>query len=122
MNLKNEMEDRKRAYIELEEASWGKTQILSTVSHELKTPLTSIVGYVDRLLLDQEKVGPLNPRQQRYLEAVHEDSHRLKALIDDLLDISRIESGSLELNVTELNVREEVEAAVRPMQLQFDEK
>ena len=98
---------------ELEQASLAKTQILSTVSHELKTPLTSIIGYADRLLLEQEKVGPLNDRQQRYLETVQDNSRRLKVLIDDLLDVSRIESGTLELKLCALDVRREVQAAVK---------
>ena len=101
---------------ELEQASLAKTQILSTVSHELKTPLTSIIGYADRLLLEQEKVGPLNDRQQRYLETVQDNSRRLKVLIDDLLDVSRIESGTLELKLCALDVRREVQAAVKLVQ------
>ena len=106
---------------ELEEASLAKTQILSTVSHELKTPLTSIACYTDRVLLEREAVGPLNERQQRYLETVRENTYRLKALIGDLLDISRIESGSLELTPVMLDLRLEVEDAVRSMQAQINE-
>lgn len=70
---------------ELEKASLAKTLILSTVSHDLKTPLTGIVCYVDRILLQPELVGPINDRQRRYLETVQENSYRLMALIDDLL-------------------------------------
>ena len=106
---------------ELEEASLAKTQILSTVSHELKTPLTSIACYTDRVLLERKAVGPLNERQQRYLETVRENTYRLKALIGDLLDISRIESGSLELTPVMLDLRLEVEDAVRSMQAQINE-
>jgi len=123
LTLKREMDSRKFAYIELgeknqelEQESLAKTQILSTVTHELKTPLTSIMGYVERILLQQERVGPLNERQQRYLETVQESAHQLKNLIDVLLDVSRIESGSFELNLTELDVQWEIEEVVRSMQ------
>ena len=104
---------------ELREESLAKSQILSTVTHELKTPLTSIVGYADRMLLRRDTVGPLNERQERYMENVQEEAHRLKTLIDDLLDTSRIESGSLELKLTELDVQREIEHAINSLRDQF---
>ena len=129
LTLKQEMDNRKLANIELEEKnreleeeSLAKTQILSTVTHELKTPLTSIVGYIDRMLLQRERVGPLNERQERYLETVQRNGRRLKVLIDDLLDVSRIESGSLELSFAELDVQREAEEVVRSVQDQIKEK
>lgn len=122
LTLKQEMDSRKRAYAKLEQESLAKTQILATVTHELRTPLTSIMGYVDMLLVHQEKVGSLNERQQKYLDYVQEDSRILKALIDDLLDISRIEADSLELTITELEVQPEIEHVIRSLQNQFAEK
>lgn len=107
---------------QLEQASLAKTQILSTATHELKTPLTSIVGYVDRLLLPQESVGPLNDRQRRYLETVQKNARRLKSLVDDLLDISRIEAGNLELKISNLNVNQEIDDALQSMQTQIQQK
>jgi Amt family ammonium transporter len=106
----------------LEAASLAKTQILSTATHELKTPLTSIVGYVDRILLRQDRVGRLNEKQQHYLEIVQKNAHRLKALVDDLLDVSRIEAGSLELALLDLDVRHEIIDAIQLMQNQINEK
>ena len=82
--LAKELEEKN---VELELASAAKTLILSTVSHELKTPLTSVVGYTCRLLYS-ESVGPLNERQRSYIEIIRDDSLRLMALIEDLLDIS----------------------------------
>jgi len=127
--IENRLAERRRAEIELErknreleEASLAKTQILATASHELKTPLTGIIGYVDRMLLRQDTVGLLNERQQRYLETVQESSLRLKALIDDLLEVSRIESNSLELTLVELDVRREVQHIVSSMHTQTSEK
>jgi signal transduction histidine kinase len=107
---------------ELERASLAKTQILSTATHELKTPLTSIVGYVDRMLLQQNTVGELNEKQQRYMETVQKNAHRLKALVDDLLDVSRIEGGTLELKLVDMDVQQEVEEVVQSMQNQVRDK
>ncbi len=144
LELKLEMERRQSAYVsdleeknrelqaafaelekknqELEEASLAKTHILSTATHELKTPLTSIIGYIDIILLRQNKIGPLNEKQQRYLQTAQRNSYRLKSLVDDLLDISRIESGGLELTPAELELWPEIEEIVTAMQTQIDEK
>ena len=112
----------RRAYASLERESVAKTQILSTVTHELKTPLTSIMGCVERLLVHREKVGPLNDRQQKYLKYIQEDSRILRALIDDLLDTSRLEAGNLELTLIQLDVQPEIERVVQSVQNQFAEK
>ena len=129
LTLKREMDGRRHAYAELEEKnqeleeeSVAKTQILSTVTHELKTPLSSITGYVDRMLLQRERVGPLNERQEKYLETVQRNGRQLKALIDDLLDVSRIESGSLELHLVELDLQREIEEVVSALQDQITGK
>ena len=108
-----ELEQKNR---DLEEAGLAKMQILSTASHELKTPLTSIVGYIDRMLLQRESVGELNERQEKYLEIVKKNSYRLKSLVDDLLEISRIESGGIVLDLTLVDVAAELEAAVQSVQ------
>ena len=68
-----------------------KTNLVSTVSHELKTPLTSIRMGLHLLL--EEKIGPLNPKQLELLLAAREDSERLLRMINDLLDLARLESG-----------------------------
>lgn len=129
LSLKQETEARKCAYIELEEKnqelaqeSLAKTQILTTATHEFKTPLTGIVACVDRLLLDRDTVGPLNERQERYLEQIEGISLRLNTLIDDLLAISRIESGSLELSLKKMQVLPGVQEAVESTQILLAEK
>ncbi len=114
-----ELEQKNR---DLEEAGLAKMRILSTASHELKTPLTSIVGYIDRMLLQRETVGELNDRQERYLEIVKKNSYRLKALVDDLLDISRIESGGIVLALAAVDVGSELEDAVRSVQTHVERK
>ena len=107
---------------QLEQESQAKSLILSTVSHELKTPLTSIVSQVYILLRQQDKVGPLNERQQRHVETVQRNADRLKILIDDLLDITGIESGTLKLVLMDLDVRWEIEDIVRSLENQIYEK
>jgi len=122
LNLELAMAELAKKNKELEQASLAKTQILSTASHELKTPLTSIVGFVDRILLREDTVGPLNETQRGYLETVRRNAHRLKSLVDDLLDISRIEAGGLELTIMDLDVKQEIEDALHSMQTQIQEK
>ncbi len=87
-----------------------KNEFVSTVSHELRTPLTSIKGYVD-LILDGD-AGEINDIQREFLSIVQENSDRLVELINDMLDISRIESGRIHLKVEPLYVSDLVEGAV----------
>ena len=72
-----------------------KSEFVATVSHELRTPMTSIKGYVEILLMGA--AGELNEQQSRFLEVVRENNDRLAVLVNDLLDISKIESGRISL-------------------------
>jgi DNA-binding response OmpR family regulator len=87
-----------------------KNEFVSTVSHELRTPLTSIKGYVD-LILDGD-AGEINDIQREFLGIVKENSDRLVELINEMLDISRIESGRVHLKVEPMSVQDAVEGAV----------
>jgi signal transduction histidine kinase len=120
--LKHEMDQNLLANVKLSNESLAKSQILATATHELKSPLTSIVGYVDSLLLQQESIGPLNGLQNQFLRAVQRNAHRLKSLIDALLDVSRIESGSLEFTLEEISVREVIDDVVICLNGQAQEK
>lgn len=83
--------DRERALVhQLRELDRTKTNFLSTVSHELRTPLTSITGYIE-LLRDS---ADLDPTASRMLDVIERNSYRLNSLIEDLLTLSRIESGA----------------------------
>jgi signal transduction histidine kinase len=79
-----------------------KSDMVSTVSHELKTPLTSVQMVVHLLL--EEVVGPLNPKQVELLLAARQDSDRLLAMVNDLLDLTRIEQGRLALDIEPVTV------------------
>ena len=72
-----------------------KTQFVSLVSHELRTPMTSIKGFTD-MILDGD-AGPIDDQVREYLDIVKINTDRLKALIDDTLNITRIETGRVDL-------------------------
>src|SRR5882762_7727999 len=80
---------------EAERGSRFKDQFLSTMSHELRTPLNAVLGFSD--LLADEAYGPLNDRQRRYVEHIHTGGKHLLTLISDILDLSKIEAGRMEL-------------------------
>jgi PAS domain S-box-containing protein len=111
--------ERKRAEAELlaakqaaEQASRLKSGFLSTMSHELRTPLTAIMGYAGLL-----RLGPLDPEAAADVDQIARSADQLLELIDDLLDLSRIEAGKLELATDDVDVAAvlaEVAAAVRP--------
>jgi len=92
-----------------------KRGVISTVSHQLKTPLTSIRMAIH--LLFEEKVGPLNEKQAELLVAAREDSDRLYDILNNLLDISRIESGRVQMEFHAFSPREMVLEAIEPMRI-----
>src|SRR5262249_59516457 len=77
-----------------------KSEFLANVSHELRTPLTAIKGFVDNML--DGLTGEMTPGQLRYLTRIKANTDRLARLINDLLDLTRIEAGRLELRPTSL--------------------
>ncbi len=80
---------------EVERANRLKSEFLASMSHELRTPLHTIIGFSE--LLSEELEGPLNDKQKRFVEHIHKDSLHLLELINDVLDLSKIEAGRLEL-------------------------
>ncbi|MDQ3812232.1 MAG: response regulator, partial [Chloroflexota bacterium] len=94
----------------LREADRLKDEFMAVVSHELRTPLTAISGYADILL--RKLSGPLNERQERQVVGVREASRRLLALINDLLDVSRLEAGTLDLHLAAVEPADAIERAV----------
>lgn len=92
------------------EAARAKSEFVSTVSHELRTPMTSIKGYADLLLMGA--AGELSDEQNRFVDIICTNADRLSGLVNDLLDISRIEAGRIELELDELQVGDVVEQVV----------
>jgi signal transduction histidine kinase len=101
---------------EVERANRLKSEFLASMSHELRTPLHTIIGFAD--LLAEELKGPLNSDQQRFVEHIQRDSRHLLELINDILDLSKIESGRLELNLELFKAADaimETLASLRPL-------
>jgi len=102
------------------EADRAKTEFVSTVSHELRTPMTSIKGYADLLLLGA--AGVVNENQHRFLSVIKSNADRLSVLVNDLLDISRIESGRVKLDFKMLSVETVVEQSLAALRGKIEEK
>ncbi len=92
------------------EADRLKSAFLATMSHELRTPLNSIIGFTGILL--QELAGPLNPEQRKQMEMVQSSSRHLLALINDVLDISKIEAGQLVLSSDTFDLQTSIQKTV----------
>jgi signal transduction histidine kinase len=105
---------------ELRELSESKTRFLSTVSHELKTPLTSVTAFTDLVLRNTD--SNLTERQVGHLEIVRRNSQRLNVLIDDLLDVSRIDAGRLRIQAINFDVRPVLQNLLDGLAPVFDEK
>ncbi|HVP00050.1 MAG TPA: PAS domain S-box protein [Bryobacteraceae bacterium] len=103
---------------EIERANRLKTEFVASMSHELRTPLHTIIGFAE--LVAEELEGPLNEKQKRFIGHIYKDSLHLLELINDVLDISRIEAGRLELRKTTFDLTaatDEVLATIRPQAL-----
>jgi PAS domain S-box-containing protein len=102
--------------LELEGASLSKDRFLSSMSHELRTPLNAIIGFTGTLLM--KLAGPLTVDQDKQLRTVQGSARHLLSLINDLLDITKIESGKVELKLESIPCREMLEsvgATLRPL-------
>jgi GAF domain-containing protein len=95
---------------QLEIASRHKSEFLATMSHELRTPLNAIIGFSEVLL--QQMFGPLNPKQSEYLDDVLSSGRHLLGLINDILDLSKIEAGRMELDVDTFSLVEALQNGV----------
>jgi PAS domain S-box-containing protein len=102
-----------------ESANRTKSRFLATMSHELRTPLNAIIGFSD--MLKSELFGPLTPRYQEYSELIHESGTLLLDLINDILDMSKIEAGKFELSLETFDASESVESCLRLMKAKADQ-
>ncbi len=97
-----------------------KNEFISTVSHELRTPLTPILGYIDLIL--KGDAGEINEIQEEFLELVSQNTERLSLLINDLLNIEKIESGKILMNLKKVSFSGLVLNAVKTMEPQAKQK
>jgi PAS domain S-box-containing protein len=102
------------------EANRAKSEFVSNVSHELRTPLTSIKGYTD--LLFMEAAGMVNERQRNFLRTIKSNAERLTALLNDLLEISRMETGRIRLDVGDVDLAHVIQDAADSLRPQMEEK
>lgn len=109
-----------RANRKLRELDTMKSTFLANMSHEFRTPMNAIIGYTD-LLIDQVD-GPVNEEQQKSLMKIATNSKHLLQLINDILDISKIESGKGDLQVVQLNPKELIESVVPTFEPLLKEK
>src|SRR5919197_4071235 len=99
----NRMSDElQRLYQELESASQHKSDFLATMSHELRTPLNAIIGFSE--VLHEQMFGELNEQQLGYVEDVLDAGRHLLSLINDILDLAKVESGRMELELAEVSL------------------
>jgi len=101
----------KEARVEAESANIAKSEFLANMSHELRTPLNHIIGFTDLVL--NKSFGELNETQSDYLNDVLESSHHLLSLINDILDLSRVESGKLTIEKTILSLPHLIENSLK---------
>ena len=107
----NRMNDElHRLYTELEAASQHKSDFLANMSHELRTPLNAVIGFSQ--VLRDEMVGPVNEKQAEYLDDITSSGNHLLSLINDVLDLSKVEAGQVELEVRPFSLREALNRGV----------
>jgi PAS domain S-box-containing protein len=106
--LERRVDERTR---ELGRALRAKDEFLASMSHELRTPLNAILGLSESLA--EQSAGPLNEKQERYVRTIRESGNHLLSLINDILDLARIEASQIVLNITEVDVKQVCQASLR---------
>ena len=124
IGLERRVEERTRALADkahqLERASRVKSEFLASMSHELRTPLNGIIGFTE--FLHDEKPGPLLPKQKEYLNDVLDSARHLLQLINEVLDIAKVEAGKIEFHPSSLSVAQAIGEARTVIQGSADKK
>jgi signal transduction histidine kinase len=110
VNVNRMNDELRRLYRELEAASEHKSEFLANMSHELRTPLNAIIGFSQ--VLRERMFGEVNEKQEEYLDDILTSANHLLALINDVLDLSKVEAGQVELEVAPFSLREALERGV----------
>jgi len=125
--LRGEIQQRMEAVAEMQSATLeahranqAKSQFLANMSHELRTPMNHVIGFTEIVL--SEKVGELNPAQLEYLGDVVSSGRHLLAIINDILDLSRVEAGKSELEYGEVDPRSLLHESLRIVEDQAEQK
>jgi signal transduction histidine kinase len=109
-NLNRMNDELSRLYEELETVSRHKSEFVANMSHELRTPLNAIIGFSE--LLQQQSFGELNEQQLGYVDDVVEAGQHLLAVINDILDLAKVESGRMELELSNTSLRGVLESGL----------
>lgn len=112
--------DLKKANQEVMLANQAKDEFLANVSHELRTPLNAIIGFSDMLILGMS--GPLNEKQQHKIERMRGNGRRLLTLVNDILDLSRMQVGRFDIHAAEFAVKPMIERISQQMTALADQK
>ena len=107
-------------YEQVKHANDAKGRFVSDVAHELAQPVTSIKGWIDMLV--KGMAGPVNDMQKQFLGTVQFNAERMSTLIKDLLDIGRIETGRLKMEISPVAIKPIIEETIRSLQSQIDER
>jgi signal transduction histidine kinase len=110
VNVNRMNDELQRLYRELETASKHKSEFLANMSHELRTPLNAIIGFSQ--VLREGISGEINEKQEEYLDDILTSANHLLALINDVLDLSKVEAGQVELQVAPFSLQDALERGV----------
>lgn len=113
-------EKLKKSYEELKKLDVAKTEFISIASHQLRTPLSAIKGYISMIL--ENTYGELSEKLKRPLENIYASNERLIKLVNDILNVTRIETGKMEMNWQKLNLEEMIESVVNELKIKAKEK
>jgi signal transduction histidine kinase len=109
-NVNRTNDELRRLYGALEAASLHKSEFLANMSHELRTPLNAIIGFSQ--VLRQRMFGEINPKQEEYLDDIITAGNHLLSLINDVLDLSKVEAGQMELETRTFSLRDALDRGV----------
>jgi len=108
------------AYQELKKLDQAKSEFISIASHQLRTPLAVIKGYLSMLI--EESFGKISPPIKQKIENVYQSNERLIKLVNDLLNISRIEAGKMELELKKVQIEEIIDSVIRELEIEAKAK
>lgn len=123
--LRSQQRELEQKNLEIKRANQAKSEFLANMSHELRTPLNSIIGFSE--VLEDKSFGELNEKQEKYIRNIHSSGKHLLQLINDVLDLSKVEAGKIVLQYEEFSISEilrsiktVVKTAVDKKNLSFD--